>query len=70
MKLIHDFNNMIDCGKLIFSAFEKTITNLLGPDILVQKNSNVVIQMPNDPNPSELHRDAPCNSPYEIVCGF
>ena len=67
MKLIHDFNNLIDCGKLIFSAFQKTITNLLGPDILVQKNSNVVIQMPNDPNPSELHRDAPGNSPYEIV---
>mgnify|MGYP001406378839 CR=1 FL=1 len=67
VQLIHDFNNMIECGELIFSAFENTITNFLGPDILVQKNSNVVIQMPDDPNPSELHRDAPSNSPYEIV---
>ena len=23
--------------------------------------------MPNDPNPSEIHRDAPLNSAYEIV---
>lgn len=67
VNLINDFNKEIDCGELIFSAFESTITSILGPDILVQKKSNIVIQMPNDPNPSELHRDAPSNSPYEIV---
>ena len=67
VNLINDFNDQIECGELVFSAFENTITELLGPDILVQKKSNIVIQMPFDPNPSELHRDAPGNSPYEIV---
>jgi sporadic carbohydrate cluster 2OG-Fe(II) oxygenase len=65
--LIEDFNNEIDCSEMIFSAFETIITQFLGPDILAQKKSNVVIQMPNDPNPSEIHRDAPSHSPYEIV---
>tara|TARA_B100000989_G_scaffold259342_1_gene209492 strand:- start:245 stop:1048 length:804 start_codon:yes stop_codon:yes gene_type:complete len=65
--LINEFNNKLNLGDLIFNAFKDTIISLLGPDILVQKNCNIVIQKPNDPNPSELHRDAPANSPYEIV---
>jgi sporadic carbohydrate cluster 2OG-Fe(II) oxygenase len=65
--LINKLNQNIDIGNLIFDAFKDTILNLLGPDILIQKNCNLVIQKPNDPNPSELHRDAPANSPYEIV---
>lgn len=67
VKLIRDVTDSVDSGTLIFRAFRSTVEGLLGPDLLVQKNTNLVIQQPNDPNPSELHRDAPANSPYEIV---
>ena len=67
MKLIREVTDEVDSGTLIFDAFRGTILELLGPDLLVQKNTNLVIQQPNDPNPSELHRDAPGNSAFEIV---
>lgn len=67
VQLIKEVTNKVDSGRLIFEAFRSTILELLGPDLLVQKNTNLVIQQPNDPNPSELHRDAPANSPFEIV---
>ncbi len=56
-----------DAVNMVFKAFERRLIGLLGPDILAQKNCNLVIQPPGDPNPSELHRDAPGNSPYELV---
>ena len=67
MDAISQISDRVNFCELIFLAFEDVIRNLLGPDLLVQKTCNLVIQMPNDPNPSELHRDAPANSPYEIV---
>jgi sporadic carbohydrate cluster 2OG-Fe(II) oxygenase len=67
MQLIEHCNQHIDSSTLIFEAFNEKILKLLGPDLLVQKSTNLVIQQPNDPNPSELHRDAPANSPYEVV---
>jgi sporadic carbohydrate cluster 2OG-Fe(II) oxygenase len=67
VKLIQDCNAGVDSAALIFAAFRETVVELLGPDLLVQKNTNLVIQQPGDPNPSEVHRDAPANSPYEIV---
>jgi len=59
----------VECNAVeaIFKSFEQRILGLLGPDILAQKTCNLVIQPPGDPNPSELHRDAPGNSPYELV---
>jgi sporadic carbohydrate cluster 2OG-Fe(II) oxygenase len=65
--LIKKINESINFKELIFDSFKDTILGLLGPDLLVQKNCNIVIQRPNDANPSELHRDAPGNSSYEIV---
>ena len=65
--LIKKINESINFKELIFDSFKDTILGLLGPDLLVQKNCNIVIQRPNDENPSELHRDAPGNSSYEIV---
>jgi len=67
MLLLKKINENINFKELIFSSFKDTILALLGPDLLVQKNCNIVIQRPNDNNPSELHRDAPSNSPYEVV---
>ena len=36
-------------------------------DILIQKHVNLVIQRPGDLDNSELHRDAPANSEFEVV---
>lgn len=67
MELIHRITAECNVREVVFKAFEKHLRHLLGPDILAQKNTNLVLQPPGDPNPSELHRDAPANSPYELV---
>lgn len=66
-KIIYEINDTIDCGRVIYDVFKNYIEQELGPDLLVQKNSNLVIQRPFDNNPSEIHRDAPLNSCYELV---
>ena len=50
-----------------FNALKNHLTSLLGPDIVAQNRVNLVIQKPGDINQVTLHRDAPPNSPYEIV---
>jgi sporadic carbohydrate cluster 2OG-Fe(II) oxygenase len=67
IKLINQITANCDSSELVYKAFEQKIGHLLGPDILAQKTCNIVIQPPGDPNPSEIHRDAPLNSPYEVV---
>jgi sporadic carbohydrate cluster 2OG-Fe(II) oxygenase len=54
-------------NRRIFAAFHSKLTSLVGQDVLAQRVPNVVLQPPNHPTPTELHRDAPANSPYEIV---
>ncbi len=67
IELINKLNKNNKYGNTIFDLFRNKIINLFGQDILIQKNINIVIQSPNDQNPSEIHRDAPLNSSYEIV---
>lgn len=57
-----------DANALIFQHLFPAVRNLIGPDILIQKGVNLVVQTPFDSNPSELHRDIPGNSPFELVC--
>jgi sporadic carbohydrate cluster 2OG-Fe(II) oxygenase len=52
---------------LIYGSFSKGIDSMLGEDLLVQKTINLVIQTPNDLNPTIPHRDAPPNSYFELV---
>ena len=54
-------------NRRIFAAFRSKLTSLVGQDVLAQRVPNVVLQPPNHPTPTELHRDAPANSPYEVV---
>lgn len=54
-------------GATVFEAFADVLSGLLGPDVLSQRVPNIVFQPPGDPRPTELHRDAPANSPYEVV---
>lgn len=67
LEVIALINSQIKVSDLVFKAFRELLIQLLGPDILAQKNCNLVLQPPGDPNPSEIHRDAPLNSPYELV---
>lgn len=67
IELIRRVTADCDVKEMVFKAFETQLLALLGPDILAQRNCNLVLQPPGDPNPSELHRDAPANSPYELV---
>lgn len=57
----------LDVGQAVFTAFEEPLDGLVGNDVLAQRVPNVVFQPPGDPRPTELHRDAPANSPYEVV---
>jgi sporadic carbohydrate cluster 2OG-Fe(II) oxygenase len=56
-----------EVGATVFEAFEDILVALLGTDVLSQRVPNIVFQPPQDPHPTELHRDAPANSPYEVV---
>jgi sporadic carbohydrate cluster 2OG-Fe(II) oxygenase len=67
VELIKKITENCNVRELVFKAFEQTLVQLLGPDIMAQKGCNLVLQPPGDPNPSELHRDTPGNSPYELV---
>lgn len=67
VKLIKSISKSEKLAELIFKSLENSLTNLLGKDLLVQKTINIVIQQPNDNNPTFPHRDAPPNSFYEIV---
>lgn len=66
-QLIREVSDTTDVATLLYSAFDDVLSQLIGPDVLAQRTTNLVIQQPGDPNPSEVHRDAPLNSPYEIV---
>ena len=60
--LIRYCTEHLDIGKKVFEAFSDPLTQLLGPDIVVQKTTNLVIQQPGDPDRVPTHRDAPWNS--------
>src|SRR3989338_6561674 len=66
-ELYNDISKNLNAGELIYQAYEDLLTNLVGPDILVQKGTNLVIQQPGDSNTSPVHRDSPLNSPFEVV---
>ena len=70
MKIMHEID-LIDknysLSTSVFEAFKDLITSLIGPDILAQKSTNLVIQPPKSSFFSELHRDAPGNSEFELV---
>ncbi len=67
LKLTAQLSNQINVGTKIFELFRSKLEPLVGPDVLVQKTPNLVFQPPEYPMPTELHRDAPANSPYEVV---
>ena len=67
MELIKYVSDNLDVAQTIYEAFSGYLTELVGPDIVVQKTTNLVIQQPGDPDQVPTHRDAPLNSPFEVV---
>lgn len=67
MKLIQHCTEKLDVAQTVYEAFEDSLLRLVGPDIVVQKTVNLVIQQPGDPDVVPTHRDAPLNSPFEVV---
>lgn len=57
----------LDIGRTIFDIFSKSIMQFIGPDVVMQKTTNLVIQQPGDLDIGPTHRDSPLNSPFEIV---
>lgn len=62
-KINHNKNLKID----IYNSVSNLLNACLGPDIIVQKNINLVIQKPFDKDRAPFHKDAPVNSNYELV---
>lgn len=70
MSLMRDIDHSSEINSVslkIYSAFQDLINSLIGPDILGQKSTNLVIQPPGSNFFSELHTDAPGNSEFELV---
>jgi len=67
LKLIESCTAKGDIGKLLYQAFRVYIDTLLGPDLLMQKNTNIILFPPNYEHYTEPHRDAPLNSAFELV---
>jgi sporadic carbohydrate cluster 2OG-Fe(II) oxygenase len=66
-RLIEEINSSNHSLSRIFDMCEEQIVKWLGPDVVIQKSINLTIQRPNDPYPTEIHRDSPPNSPYEVT---
>jgi len=54
-------------NRLLLDPLPGVVTSLIGHDQLIQRNVNLVVQRPLDIDNSELHRDYPGNSEFEIV---
>jgi len=68
LSLINDLSSSFPTfNRMVASAFDEIISELIGPDVLIQKSINLVIQCPGDSQTSEPHRDFPANSAFELV---
>jgi len=67
LKLLKFLTSNKNIKKNIYNTYHQALHEILGPDVSIQKSLNVVIHQPNNMEISPLHRDAPENSPYEVV---
>jgi len=67
LSLIEYIKSYKNLNNIVYASLKNIIDECVGPDVLVQKTSNLVIQKPNDINRSPFHKDAPVASNYEIV---
>ena len=67
MNIINYINTKRYLKNNVYLALKPFFDNLLGPDIVVQKNINLAIQMPMDNERALLHKDTPLSSIHELV---
>jgi len=67
LKMMTELNKNKDFKKKIYSSMSYFFDKCLGPDVIVQKNLNLVIQKPKDKDRAPFHKDAPANSSHELV---
>ena len=67
LRITEQLRTEASAGRIVFECFAGALGSLVGADVLAQRAPNVVLQPPRHPIPTELHRDAPANSPFEVV---
>jgi sporadic carbohydrate cluster 2OG-Fe(II) oxygenase len=67
MKIINFINTRKKLKKNIYLALKPFFDSMIGPDVVVQKNVNLSIQMPFDDERPLLHKDTPLSSMHELV---
>ena len=67
IKMIDFINKEKYLKDSIYKSVQPFLENSLGPDIIVQKNINMGIQMPHDSNRPPFHKDTPHSSNHELV---
>ena len=67
IELISKINSNNYIRNNIFKSFENELLNILGPDIAVQKNVNLSVNLPKDLNVVPIHRDAPPSSNFDLA---
>ncbi len=67
MKMINYINTKKKLKKDIYLAIKPFFDSMIGPDVVVQKNVNLAIQMPFDDERPLLHKDTPLSSMHELV---
>jgi len=67
LNIIKKINITTKNNQILFTILKSYLFNLFGPDIVGQKNINLVVQKPIEKNYVSLHKDAPPNSFHEIV---
>ena len=67
MKVIEKINKDKKIKQNIYLSAKKILNQMVGPDIIVQKNINLAIQMPKDQSRALFHKDTPLSSKHEAV---
>ena len=67
MRIIEKINKDKKIKEKIYLSAKKIINQMVGPDIIVQKNINLAIQMPEDESRALFHKDTPLSSKHEVV---
>ena len=67
MSMINYINTKKKLKMDIYLALKPFFDSMIGPDVVVQKNVNLSIQMPFDDERPLLHKDTPLSSMHELV---
>lgn len=67
MDLMGWCNRELRVARSLHETFRDHIAALVGPDVVAQKGTNLVVQPPGDKDQTPTHRDAPISSHFEVI---